>query len=691
MKKHTYFFQIFIIPILGCFFFSSFGDRSSSAHDDPNAPVPSFRALKVDAPLTVDGLLDEPFWRNCEVTSNFIDIRSQKPAEQQTLVRVAYTRKYLYIAVECLDDNIAEIRASERREDRSFDGDDWIEVHFDPPHNHRGKYAFFSNPLGARADASEGPSGVFNRGWTAEWDLAATIQADRWVFEMRIPFGVMNYERKDDQTWGINFTRCLRRTDVTSFWNYNPTDYYKPRHFGHLTGLDLADSEFDRNFEIAPYVSTRVDFNGDTDTIFQTGLDASFRLTPAITTAWTINPDFGQVEADDDTIELRDTERFLSEKRLFFREGEELLNLTHRLYYSRRFTDIQAGAKVSGRWNDTNFALLNIQGDAVHDETRHGNTTVFRALQDIGEKSSLGYYLSDAEFDDGHSRVAGVDGYFFLTDDWRYRMQGSVADDRMENEIGRITKDRIDYLGSSSLIYNKYPWDIHLDYTGISEGFNPTLGYIPRRDIFGPSFRAAYNHASDERWYKRLYASFDTKLYENENGKTILRDYSFDTDIVFHNDYGILLGHDEDFHDPYDNTRTVAGVSMNNSDLWKSMEVSYGWGQFEAIDYDEVNVGKRFKPIDRLPIRYEFTIRFEDDPIGKDETVWLNRIVFDFYFTDKMWIKSSVQNRANSIHNLSVIYGWEFVRNAHWYLVFNSVGDKEETGNSIFTKIAYTF
>ncbi len=686
-QRYLYFPLWFFVFLLSV----SIANKHLYAHDDPNAAVPSVRALKVDEPLVVDGLLNEPFWQEADIATNFIDIRSQKPAEQQTLVRIAYTRRYLYIAVECLDDHIEEIHASERREDRNFVGDDWVEVHLDPPHNHRGKYAFFSNPLGTPADANEGPSGGFNRGWTAEWDLAAQILEDRWVFEMRLPFSILNYNRADDQTWGINFTRMLRRTDVTSFWSFNPTDYYKPRHFGHLTGLDLADSVFDRNLEITPYMSTRVDLNSDTSTYFQTGLDTSFRLTPSITTAWTINPDFGQVEADAETIELRDTERFLPEKRLFFREGEELLDMRHQLYYSRRFTDIQTGAKMSGRWNQYNFSLLNIQGDTSHDEIRSGNSTVFRALQDIGEKSSLGYYINESEFDDGHSRVASTDGNLFLSDDWRFRFQSSVVDDRNRDEFGFLEKDRLDYLGYSSINYEKYPWDVSLSYTGISEDFNPTLGYIPRRNIFGPSFSTRYYHHTDDEWYKSMRAFFYTRLYENDDDQTTIRDYSFDTEIVFPNDFGVSVGQDVDFHAPYDNTRSTVGIEFNESDYFRSTEFSWATGTFEEVDYNEFIVEKNFLPYERLPIRYDFVIRFENDPFGEDESVWLNRIVLDYYFTDTMWIKSSIQHRAESIHNISVIYGWEFIHNAHWYLVFNSVSDDGETGNSVFTKIAYTF
>lgn len=679
---------------LACFPFAVLlSPNTCFGHDDPNATVPSFGALKVDAPLVLDGILDEPFWQSAEVATNFIDIRTDQPADQQTKVRIAYTRTHLYVAVECRDDKIDEIRATELREDRFFRGDDWVEIHLDPMHSHRAKYAFFSNPLGTRLDATEGPYGRFNAGWSAEWDLAANIGEDRWTFEMRIPFAVLNYERQDNQTWGINFTRNLVRTDVTSFWSYTPTEYYKPRNFGHLSGLDLAETEFDRNLEVTPYVTTHTDFNSDTQTEAQTGADINFRLTPSIITSWTVNPDFAQVEADADTIELRDTERFLPEKRLFFREGEELMRMRNTLYYSRRFTDIDAGAKISGDWRDYKFSFLDIYGQTTHDDTFYGNSSVIRLLNNVGEKSSLGCYFSDSEFDTGHSRVASADGNIFLSEYFRVSYQFSLEDDVLPRDPNEAAQNGTDYLGYTSVNYEKYPWDIRLGYRGITEGFNPVLGYIPRRDIFGPSFRATYYARSSEKWYKNLFASFDTDYYENSAKETALRDYEFISGFELPNDLGFRFGHDESFHTPYNNRRTMVGMALNESDYWRSMDIRWGFGTFEETEYDEFTFGKRFKPWERWPIRHEFTIRFEEEPDGEDNTVWLNRIIFDYFFGDDMWIKSSLQHRSTGVYNISVIYAWEFIRDAHCYLVFNSIDEEENGGpvHSIFAKLVYTF
>jgi hypothetical protein len=646
--------------------------------------------------MVVDGVLDEDFWGGVEVGTGFVDQRTGELAAEQTLVRVAYTRVYLYVAVECLDSRVGELRATEQREDRPFSGDDWVEVHMDPPHSHRGKYAFFTNPLGTRADANEGPSGMFNYGWSAGWDCAATIQGDRWVFEMRIPFSILNYERRDGQTWGFNFTRQQRRTDVLSFWSFSATDMYKPRHFGHLRGLDLSETEFDRNWEVTPYASGRVDFNGGTELTLEGGLDVGFRLTPSMTTALTLNPDFGQVEADADTIELRDTERFLPERRPFFREGDELIRMPNRMYYSRRFTDIDAGLNTSGRWRGLGFSLLNVQGEVNRAQGYDGNSTVLRVLQDVGERSSIGYYGSGSFLEGGeHAGAGSVDGMFFLNDDWRVSMQAAVTDELLDDEAGQRVKLGSDYLGYGLLIYERYPWHFDAGYTAITDEFDPLLGYIPRRDIFGPTAVGMLNLRSDGTHYKEVTLRYGFQYFSDADGAVSLRDHDIYGRVLMPNDVALRLGQAIDYHAPYDNRRTSAGMSIFTSDLWRSF--SYGWagGVFEESDYNEFNVGKPLKFWEQLPIQWEFVVRLEEDRVtGGESTVWLNRVVFDLFMAKDMWVKGSLQHQDAGKQNVSLIYGWQFYRRTWWYLVFNNVrnlGAAEDQGSSVFTKLTYTF
>lgn len=663
------------------------------AHAPSRPPVPNLEAYRTEAEMTVDGALDEPFWKECAVATGLVDQRTGKPVADQTLIRIAYTSTHLYLGVECLDRNMAAIHATERREDRAFVGDDWVEVHFDPPHNHRGKYAFFTNPLGTRADANEGPSGVFNYGWTADWQCAAKILPDRWTFEMRLPLGIMNYFRTDGRQWGFNLTRLQRSTDITSFWSFNETDFYKPRHFGHLDGLQLSDSRFDRAWEISPYASGRADIDGRTRTQFDAGLDLKFRLTPAVITSWTVNPDFGQVEADDDTIELRDTERFLSERRPFFNEGEELMRMTHSLYYSRRFTEPDAGAKASGQQPGFNFNLQNIHGKIAHDGRFRGNSTILRANQDVGERSTLGYYATASVLDEGDAATGGVDGYFFLTDAWRFSFQSAVADEALTDPLGATLREGTDYLGAASLLYEVYPWRGGVTYTAITDGFNPLLGYIPRRDIFGPSLHFDYNLRAGTGWYKELFVSYDPKIYRNSDGAVALHDHGLYGSAWLRSDHRVRASHDIQYHRPFDNWRTSSGVDLWVSDFYRGFGLTWATGEFERTDYNEFILGKRVKFWARLPIRLDFTLRLEDRPSGESAVVWLNRVVFDLYLADQMWVKGSLQIRDDGQHNHSIIYGWRFLKSTWWYVAFNNVDDGTDDGDgtSVMSKVVHTF
>ena len=123
------------------------------------------------------------------------------------------------------------------------------------------------------------------------------------------------------------------------------------------------------------------------------------------------------------------------------------------------------------------------------------------------------------------------------------------------------------------------------------------------------------------------------------------------------------------------------------------MDFGYAFGVFEEVEYEELEFGRHFKFIEQWPIRYEYVVRFEEDRDGDEDTIWLNRVVFDYFFSDLMWIKSAIQHRSTEVHNISVIYGWEFVKDAHFYLVYNGIREEDdpETGHSIFVKMAYTF
>jgi hypothetical protein len=365
--------------------------------------------------------------------------------------------------------------------------------------------------------------------------------------------------------------------------------------------------------------------------------------------------------------------------------------MPYRMYYSRRLSDIDAGLNLSGLYHGLGFSFLNVQGDVARDDGYHGNSSVLRVLQNIGQRSSLGYYASGSSLKGDYAAAGSLDGYFFLNDDWRVSLQAATTSESLTDDSGAHLKDDEDYLGFGSLIYEKYPWSFNLGYRAITEGFDPLLGYVPRRDIFGPSFLGQVYPKSEGAYYKEFRITYEAAYYEDSNGRVSLRDHAISSYVLFPSDIALRLGKSIEYHAPYDNRRTSAGMSVFTSDYWKSASLGWGGGVFEDVDYNEFVLAKPFKPWERLPIQWEFVVRFEDQPDGTEDTVWLNRVIFDLYLAKDMWIKSSFQYQNDDVRNISIIYGWKFWREAWWYLVFNNVNDDTDSGNSIFTKVAYTF
>jgi hypothetical protein len=301
-------------------------------------------AVRTDTPPVIDGKLDEECWSQANVATDFTDYRIEQPAKEQTFVRVLYDDENIYIAFECVEPDPNSIVGVERKYDQSLHEEDSVTARLDTFHDHRCAYIFAVNTLGTRFDARMGLFDYYEDDtWGCDWSAACTVERDRWFAEMAIPIGNMLFDRKDAATWGLNFYRREKGIQERSYWCYRNSRARYPNEFGHLTNLDLAKVKVNRKPAYETYLSATSDLNNNSNKL-STGLDMSMRLNSELTSAFTIFPDFGQVEADPDTIELRDTERFLRERRPFFREGNELFDSPLNIYYSRRFMDIDAGA-----------------------------------------------------------------------------------------------------------------------------------------------------------------------------------------------------------------------------------------------------------------------------------------------------------------------------------------------------------
>lgn len=346
-------------------------------------PVRSMAAHMRTAPISVDGRLDDVDWKLAQPASGFIQ---QKPvegvtAEHDTQVWVAYDDHSIWVAARMFDPEPQTIaRQMVRRDD--FGTSDWIGVGFDPDLDRRTGYAFILQASGVQADQYLFNDGDEDGAWDAVWESAVRIDSLGWVAEMRIPLSQIRYEKSSEpRDWGIGFVRNrVASNEESHFALMSRTQEGVVSQFGRLTGMVLESAP--RRLELRPYVLGGLSrlpvepgdpFHDASDPTARAGIDLRYGLGSQFTLDATINPDFGQVEADPAVINLTAYETFFEERRPFFVEGSELFDYRlsggGRLFYSRRigrephrgdpggadFTDVPdaatilAAAKVTGR------------------------------------------------------------------------------------------------------------------------------------------------------------------------------------------------------------------------------------------------------------------------------------------------------------------------------------------------------
>ncbi|WP_396208064.1 DUF5916 domain-containing protein [Gemmatimonas sp.] len=328
----------------------------------PLAAQPSLRAQWITAPITLDGKLDEPVWRTGTSATAFVQRTPQNgsPASQKSEVRIAYDANALYVGVRNFDtapDSIAQQLGRRDAEDLYAD---WFYVGFDSYGDKRTAFTFGVNPRGVLTDGYVTNDNLedFDITWDAVWNVAARIDSAGWTAEFRIPLSQLRYDVVDGRgavrPWGINFTRTIARHGEDAYWAPTPADApgFVSR-FGTLTGLDSLRPP--SRTEIIPYVRTQLEsqplsernrFVPGQKLAGAMGGDARFKLPQSLTLTATVNPDFGQVEADPAVVNLTAFEVFFPERRPFFLENADGFafgqtrtlndNDPPRFFYSRR-------------------------------------------------------------------------------------------------------------------------------------------------------------------------------------------------------------------------------------------------------------------------------------------------------------------------------------------------------------------
>ncbi len=366
----------------------------------------------------LDGVLDDDVWQACPAVDHFTQVLPNDGAEptERTLVMVAYDEDALYVGARLYDSDPGGIVGRLGRRD-SFTPSDKFVLSVDSYHDHRTAFRFDVNPAGVRSDwiaTNDSDSEDFS--WDPVWSAATRVDSLGWVAEMRIPLSQLRFPSVEEQSWGINFTRFIVRKNEWDVWSWWPnTEQGFASHFGHLEGVRGLPNP--RRIEMLPYTVAKSDFTEGADpanpfndgSVYDAtgGFDLKYGVTSDLTVDATVNPDFGQVEADPAVVNLTAFETFFEERRPFFVEGANLFQFgagsggfifgAPQLFYSRRIgrppsrtasapggyasnpvsTRILGAAKLSGQTDGWSIGLMNAvtSRERAEIETEDGTRT----------------------------------------------------------------------------------------------------------------------------------------------------------------------------------------------------------------------------------------------------------------------------------------------------------------------------
>jgi hypothetical protein len=556
-------------------------------------------------PPRIDGRFDDPAWRDA---AWFTDFQQKDPIEggtpaESTAVAFLFDDKALYVGARMYGRAPGDIVHSVTRRDQFSNAEHFIVI-LDPYLDRRTGYSFIVSAAGVRSDYYHPTDSEGSRdyGFNPVWEASVTRDSTGWFAELRIPFSQLRFTPGEAQTWGMNINRWMPGRNEDVYWVVVPrSETGFMSRFGTLKGIRGIRPS--RRIELLPYIAAEGSFRGDAEpgnpfddgstTTARAGADFKVGLGPNLTLDATVNPDFGQVEADPAEINLSAFETFFSERRPFFTEGASLLTGNGPGYfYSRRigagprgpaageFVDrptnstILGAAKLTGRLGsglsigslaavtDQEFARTSTAGERGRVKVAPlTGYAVTRVQQEFGEsQSTVGLMLTGvtrdmsktdplAPFYNTHSVTGGVD--------WALRWQGGGY------ELGGFagfsrnagSPERMVALQQSSQRYYQRP---DQDYVAVQDDLT---------SMTGVAAGLYFERNAGEHWLYNINATTESPDYEL-------------------NDLGRLGGSDDiDFSGglTYRNTRPGKLFRTHSTNLHYFQNFNYGWQRQEGV------------------------------------------------------------------------------------------------------------
>lgn len=320
-----------------------FGSLFCRAQVSPVFPIKKIVIKKATSPVKIDGEINEPAWKNATVADQYIE-QQPKPfvpegSANRTESYLLYSNEGVYIGG-YLHERTKDSIAAELTGRDGFGNNDFFGVAFDTYQDKLNGFEYIITPLNEQWDSKVSNGGNEDFSWNAVWQSAVKMHDDGWSFEIFIPYSAIRFGKKKIQDWGMNLFRQRKKCGEKFFWqSLDPNKNGFLTQEGTLAGFE--DIKPPLRLQLSPYFSTYYNHGGEEN--FGTkdgvsvngGADIKYGINQAFTLDMTLIPDFGQVQTDDEVLNLSPFERKYAENRPFFTEGTELFNKGN-LFYSRR-------------------------------------------------------------------------------------------------------------------------------------------------------------------------------------------------------------------------------------------------------------------------------------------------------------------------------------------------------------------
>lgn len=703
-------------------------------------PVAQATVLSI-SPVTDGDVLGDPAWANAHVITGFTQVRPNagRAATQKTDVYVGFTDTAMHVAVIAYDDNPSGIFASDSRRDSSLDDSDAFLFMVDGLLDRQNGYVFGTNPAGVQFDGQitkEGAGGTFtrsgnggfNENWDAPWTVAAKTGDYGWSAEFRIPLKTLRYGPQEEQTWGFNFQRNIRRNYEVVYWAplSQERNLYRVSDAGSVEGVRVPRQ---RNLQVTPYVLGKSQRGGGlsgTENESEFGFDLKYSITPSLTLDATYNTDFAQVEADDQQINLDRFSLFFPEKRPFFLENSGQFAVGNsqevELFFSRRIgigaggaqTPIDGGLRLSGRVGDsTNIGLLHMSSEAVAGFAPGNDFSVARINQELPNRSGIGFLAVNRQGDGSHILSKDLDDNQTYAVDGRWGIGDNLL---LEGWVGKTETPTLNGKDDAFALkagYSSPEWSYNLEYTEVGADFNPEVGFLSRKDYKKGSAFVMYRYRPDDLWgLFELRPHVRYVEHQDFNGVKESGNWHIDNHWEFKNGYLFETGTNliyERVENPftlvpgvivqpgvYDEQNIAFVVRTNQAaPLSLNMRSTVGgaWGgdRTQITPSIKYRIGETFSS--ELSIDYN---KFDLPIPNGDFSVALTRLRLSYSFTPSVLLQALFQyNERSDVYSTNLRFSWLQSASSGLYVVYNEVDEQylgaPPTGRELIIKYSRIF